>query len=396
MRRGIRYLWFDQQFDMMKNPCLYFLTFYFCLISLLFLVSCEQGKNAVRENQSEDAFYRGADLSYVNEMDDCGGVFRKDGKKTDPYQLFAEEGCGLVRLRLWHSPAWTDYSNFKDVKRSIRRAKENNMPVLLDFHYSDTWADPQKQIIPEAWKMIDKLEVLGDSLYNYTFNTLAELNDEGLYPEMVQVGNEINIEILQQEDEMNLDSIDWPRNVYLLNKGIEAVKKANELSGNESEIMLHIAQPENAMPWFKKAFQYGIAGFDWIGLSYYPKWSSFDLVIIPTAIKDLKDEFGKGVMIVETAYPYSFISTDEAHNILGEDALHTGYPATPQGQLDFLLELTQLCREGGGEGVIYWEPAWISTDCSTPWGQGSHWENATFFDAANGNETLPAFKFFHE
>ncbi len=376
----------------MKNKLTFILVFL-----LPFAFACQQGNKDNKEvNSDKPAFYFGADLSYVNEMKDCGGVFRKDGKAIDPYALFAEEGCELIRLRLWHTPEWTDYSTFEDVKRSIQKAKDNNMQVLLDFHYSDTWADPQKQIIPAAWEDIEALQTLGDSLYRYTFNVLMNLHKAGLYPEMVQVGNEVNIEMLQQEEAMNLDSIDWPRNVFLLNKGIEAVRKANEMTGQKAAIMIHIAQPENATPWFTEAFRHGIDDFEWIGLSYYPKWSAYDLDMIPEAIRELKDKFSKRVMIVETAYPYSFISTDEAHNILGEDSMHEGYPATPQGQLSFLLDLVQLTKDGGGEGVIYWEPAWISTGCSTPWGQGSHWENATFFDAANGNEALPAFGFFRE
>ena len=99
-------------------------------------------------------------------------------------------------------------------------------------------------------------------------------------------------------------------------------------------------------------------------------------------------------MIVETAYPFTMENADEAGNILGMEALVDGYPATPKGQLNYLIDITKLIIEGGGEGVIYWEPAWISTSCSTPWGKGSHWDNATFFDAQNNNEALPAFEFF--
>ena len=99
-------------------------------------------------------------------------------------------------------------------------------------------------------------------------------------------------------------------------------------------------------------------------------------------------------MIVETAYPYSLIASDDANNILMQDALIDDYPATKEGQLSYMIDLTKNTIEGGGEGVIYWEPAWISTNCTTRWGTGSHWENATFFDAENGNEVLPVFNFF--
>jgi arabinogalactan endo-1,4-beta-galactosidase len=158
--------------------------------------------------------------------------------------------------------------------------------------------------------------------------------------------------------------------------------------------MLHIAQPENALWWFKDATENGITDFAWIGLSYYPKWSKYGLDKLEEALDSLKRTYNKQIMIVETAYPYSFDNVDSASNILGVDALITGYPATPKGQLDYMNRLTEVTLKGGGEGVIYWEPAWVSSKCHTLWGQGSHWENATFFDAENGNEALEAFEFF--
>ena len=101
-------------------------------------------------------------------------------------------------------------------------------------------------------------------------------------------------------------------------------------------------------------------------------------------------------MVVETAYPHTMANADAAGNILGEDSLTEGFPATPDGQLDYLITLTKTVVEAGGNGVIYWEPAWISSGASTPWGNGSHWDNATFFDAANRNEALPAFDYFNQ
>lgn len=353
---------------------------------LVFITSCQR---------EQKTLYLGADLSYVNEMEDCGGKFRQDGKIADPFEFFSKSGANIVRVRLWHSPEWTGYSNFDDVKKTIRRAKQNNMETLLDFHYSDTWADPQKQIIPKAWGNIEDVKTLGDSVYNYTLKTLLDLNGKGLVPEFVQVGNETNIEILQPKGSMVVDTINWERNIYLLNKGLEAVDEFNRLTSGSTQKMIHIAQPENAFWWFTEAFQNGLDDFEWIGLSYYPKWSEYQFQDIPQAIDSLKKLFQKRVMIVETAYPYTLENADEAGNILGEDALIDGYPATPEGQLKYLIDLTKLTIEGGGEGVIYWEPAWISTQCNTPWGNGSHWDNATFFNAENNNEALPAFEYLN-
>ena len=129
-------------------------------------------------------FYFGNDLSYVNEMEDCGVVYQENNNPKDPFQIFADKGSNLIRLRLWHAPSWYDdlnngqrYSDFQDVKKSIQRAKDAGMEVLLDFHLSDNWADPSKQLVPEAWlSVVDDLPVLKDSLYNYIFQTLSILN----------------------------------------------------------------------------------------------------------------------------------------------------------------------------------------------------------------------------
>lgn len=340
-----------------------------------------------------DKIYLGADLSYVNEIEDCGAKFQNEGKPEDPYKLFKDKGCNLIRIRLWNDPKATPYSNFEDVKKSIRRAKEQKADVLLDFHYSDTWADPGRQDIPKAWANITDVKVLGDSVYNYTRNTLLKLNKLNLLPEMVQVGNETNSEVMQPEGKPK-DSIDWKRNAYLLNSGLRAVRETSKELGKEIEIVLHIAQPENALWWFKDATKAGVTDYDIIGLSYYPIWSKVKFDGLPKAIDSLVTTYKKKVIIVETAYPFTMNNVDKANNILTEKALFEGYPATPQGQKDYMIQLVKLTLQGGGSGVIYWEPAWVTSNCKTLWGEGSHWDNATFFDSGNNNEALPAFDFY--
>ena len=287
-----------------------------------------------------------------------------------------------MRIRLWHNPTWTNYSNINDIKKSIQRAKSEGMNVLLDFHYSDSWADPSNQEIPAAWlNQINNTELLGDLVYNYTFDTLNELYNSNLLPEIVQIGNEINAMILQNgEVEW---PIDWLRNSALINKGIKAVRDISNQKNKKIEIMLHIAQPENALWWFGEAFNAGITDFDWIGLSYYPLWSEYNLNTIDVPLKNLIETYAKKLMIVETAYPFTLTNADSANNIIGENALIPGYPASQQGQLDYLNDLKTKISESGGQGIIYWEPAWVSTNCKTLWGQGSHWDNATLFDHNN-------------
>ncbi|MDX1408117.1 MAG: glycosyl hydrolase 53 family protein [Saprospiraceae bacterium] len=185
-------------------------------------------------------FYFGADLSYVNEMEDCGVTYHDNSEAKDPYTIFWEHNCNLVRLRLWHTPSWYDnlnsgarYCDLADAKRSIARAKEHGMAVLLDFHLSDNWADPGKQVVPAAWApVVDDLEVLQDSLYNYIRGTLHALDDEGLVPEMVQIGNETNRGILLSQEINDAGWVlDWDRNSALFNTAIDAVRDFEAQAG---------------------------------------------------------------------------------------------------------------------------------------------------------------------
>jgi arabinogalactan endo-1,4-beta-galactosidase len=338
--------------------------------------------------------FAGVDLSYVNEVQDCGAEFRLAGKRRDPYELFAEQGANLVRLRLWNNPDWTNYSNEADVVRSSERAKKAGMRVLLDFHYSDDWADPQKQTIPAAWTGdIGDADKLAAHVYEYTRAVLARLGERGLMPYMVQVGNEINTQMLRPAGTKG-EPIDWARNAKILNAGVRAVREARAADGSSPKVMLHVAQPENVEPWFAAAVAAGVRDFDYIGVSYYPKWSSLDLPQAEKALVAVNRRFSRPIIVVEVSYPFTLQdAADKAPNLLGEDSLHPGYPATYVGQKRFMDAVVQMTLRAGGVGVVYWEPAWVSTPCKTRWGTGSHWENATLFDFRKQNELTPAAEF---
>lgn len=327
--------------------------------------------------------WRGVDLSYVNEMEDCGAVYRVNGKARDPYTIFADAGANIVRLRLWHTPDWTGYSTLADVKKSIHRARQNGMRVLLDFHYSDDWAHPGKQLVPSAWEEISDKRIMARHIYDYTLAVLGDLHQEGLVPDFVQVGNEINTQLMLHEEVAEDAPIDWSQNVWLVNAGIAAVRDFSDKTGNPVQVMLHIAQPENVERWFDAAIEAGILDFDLIGISYYFKWSRWPFARIGDAIGHFIEKYRKDVVIVETAYPWTLQANDSAANLLGSDSLIAGYPATVGGQRELLLELMRSVRKAGGLGIVYWEPAWVSTKCTTRWGQGSHWENAALFDYQN-------------
>ncbi|MGD0191776.1 MAG: glycosyl hydrolase 53 family protein [Rhizomicrobium sp.] len=337
--------------------------------------------------------YFGADLSFANEMEDCGAVYRESGDAKDVFALFKEHGANLIRIRIWNNATWTHYSNIDDVKKSIARARALGMQVLLDFHYSDDWADGDKQIIPAAWAAITDENPLAQALYRYTFDTLTALDRAGLMPNQVQVGNEINQELLGQADWKGRP-INWERNARLLNAAIKAVRDAGAKSIIKPKVMIHIAQPENVEPWFAAATAAGVTDVDLIGISYYRKWSKETIDELGATIKRLVAAYPKSeVMVVETAYPWTMDWADDLRNQLGRDSLDPAYPATPDGQAKYLVDMSQAVISNGGVGVVYWAPDWVSTRCMTRWGRGSAWENATFFDFHRKNEVLPGIDF---
>ena len=332
--------------------------------------------------------YLGGDLSYVNEMEECGAVFRKAGKPVDPFALLAGEGGNIVRVRIWNDAKWTKYSDYPDVLKTIRRAKAAGMQVLLDFHYSDDWADGGKQLTPAAWAGLDA-DAQAKALGDYTRDILTRLDRDGAMPEMVQVGNETNPELLGGKEKV---PINWTRNARLFNAGIAAVREVGRTASINPRIMLHIAQPEFVLPWFDAATKAGVSDYDVIGISYYSKWSKWSLDQLKSTIGTSKSRYGKDVILVEIGYPFTLTAKDTATNLLGQDALVKGYLATPKGQRDFMVDVTQLVVDAGGIGVVYWEPNWVSTRCGTRWGKGSDWENAAWFDYER-TDALPVFDF---
>ncbi len=338
-------------------------------------------------------FLFGADLSYVNEMEDCGVIYKESNTIKDPYQIFADHNCNVARIRLWHSPSWYDtlnsgkrFSDFADVRLSILRAKAANMQVLLDFHLSDTWADPQHQVVPKAWEsVVNNLPLLKDSLYNYIQTTLLALNNEGLLPEMVQIGNETNRGILLSPA---VDAagwvLDWNRNSQLFKRAIQAVRGVEAQTGKAIKVALHLAGPADT-GWLMQGFwNNGVTDFDIIGMSYYWAWHKpTNIEQAGNVVAQMRSLYpNKEVMIFETGYIWTLANNDNANNIIAET--HPDYsPASPDHQREWLIDLTKKVIEKGGKGVFYWEPAWVSSTCFTPWGQGSHQEHATFFDFQN-------------
>jgi len=360
---------------------------------LLLIVSCSNPAVEVIEAETQ-YLLTGADMSYTNEMEDCGVVYMIGDTVIDPYQYFADQGMGMVRLRLWHTPSWHDtlnqgrrYSDLEDVIQSMQRSKKAGMQVLLNFHLSDNWADPQRQEIPAAWQPLEHdTEMLADSLYNYIYWVMEALYQKGLVPDMVQVGNETNIEILKNiSDTIEATPIDWERNAFLFRRGMKAVRDfADARHQNHIKIALHLASPSELEALIHGFVNYGVLDFDVIGLSYYWAWHH------PTTIQETGAIIRKAkamhpdkeLMIFETGYVWTDQFNDEASNIIS--MTHPAYePASPENQFKWLDDLSKEVAQSGGTAVLYWEPTWVSSPCYTQWGQGSHQEHATFFDFEN-------------
>jgi arabinogalactan endo-1,4-beta-galactosidase len=369
------------------------------IIAAFLLFSCRGNENNTENNPSDTSwvsysasrFVMGADLSYINQIEDHGGVYKDSGLVEDPYEIFRQHGCNVVRLRLFHTPTWTKelygaegtqmYNDFEDVRKSIQRAKNAGMQVCLDFHYSDSWADPSKQVVPKVWESLD-LATLHDSLYNYTYKILHKLGAAGLMPEYVQTGNEINPGfLLQQGNRWNGNETNM---IYLINSAIKAVRDAGVENVIKPKIIIHIAQPENVDSWFDGLAAKGLTDYDIIGISYYYMWSTVALSYIKTSVAMIRIKYGKDVMIMETAYPWTTSNADNYSNIIETNKILPSYPATPEGQFEYLKTLTQQIIDGGGKGIFYWEPAWITSGMKDSWGTGSSWDCNTLFDF-NGN-----------
>lgn len=367
-----------------KTPLYLFLIF-------IIISACSSKKDNTNEIPNTatpitwDKFSFGADLSYVNEIEDFGGKY-KDSSLTDPFIIFKKYGCNTIRVRLWHNPSWKKsitggkmYSDFNDVKKTISRAKAAGMAVNLNLHYSDDWADPQKQDLPEAWKNLT-FNVLQDSIYRYTSEVLNSLAKENLIPEMIQVGNENNIGVLHPHGKITGNNFE--NFGKLINNGIKAVRDFSKTAAIKPKIILHVAQMQHAEWWVKGITSSGnLTDFDIIGISHYSKWTEVHSMSgIAAIIQNLKNTYGRKVMIVETAYPWTNQNADTYNNIIDGNVGESGYTVSKSEQLRYLKDLTQTVISAGGSGVQYWEPAWITSNMKDRWGKGSSWENCALFD----------------
>lgn len=372
----------------------------------LFLLSCSDNNDLVDPDPDNGilpgGFVMGVDLSYVNQVEDQGGVYREHGAEVDPFEVLGRHGADMVRLRLWHNPDWIVdlyphevplYSGFEDVKKSIMRARQHGMEVLLDFHYSDVWADPGRQHVPEAWSHITEINILADSVYNYTFKVLHDLYEANLKPEMVQIGNETNCGMMTTNTTsgfplLNVCQGHWQNFGIVVNAAIRAVRDVDALSAKHTRVALHVADPKNLQWWLHDVInKANVVDFEIMGFSYYHIWhNTVSFNSIPGLIRQLRETYNRDFMVLETAYPFTTANNDNYPNIFHNQPPLDGFPYTVEGQRNFLIAFSQNMIDAGAAGLFYWEPAWITSNLTDLWGTGSSWDNCTFFNFS-GNLT---------
>lgn len=348
------------------------------LVIIFFVVAISSCKKKTQENEPVVLLteIKACDMSYLPGIR-SGGILIKnqDGEPEDMLITLQNAGLNTVRLRLWNNPA-DGHSGFNEVKALSQEIKNRGLHVWLTVHYSDTWADPGSQTKPERWKDIP-FNQLEDSVYAFTKKIVTEIR-----PDFIQIGNEINNGLLWPEGNIaNLNQM-----TSLLAAGIAAVRDTD----TSAKIILHYAGFENAEPFFVKM---EILDYDMIGLSYYPLWHGKQLDKLETALATLTARFDKKILIAETSYPFTLDWNDYTNNVIGsQDQILAEYPATADGQKDFLLRIRQIVKQSPkGFGFAYWGGEWISFKGSTA-NNGSSWENQALWDF--NNKALPVIEAF--
>ena len=353
-------------------------------------------------------FVKGMDLSTLLELERCGAKYYDNGEERDLLAIMKSYDVDTIRIRLWNDP-WSETGESygageNDLKTSLEIAKRvtaAGFGVLLNFHYSDFWADPGKQIKPKAWADYGVKE-LEQAVYDYTLESMQTFLDAGVNITMVQVGNELSNGLLWPEGKVpNYDNI-----ATFVNAGIRAVRKADAAI----PVMIHLDNGgNNALyrEWFDNFTKRG-EDFEIIGLSYYPFWHG-SLQMLNDNMNDIAERYGKDLVIAEVSMGYTMedyknyekLSDEERKGYATRPALveKIEYPMTKQGQYDFMedfLNRISHIKGGKGKGFFYWEPAWIPVPGSgwatpaslkymnDPGPCGNEWANQALFDS-DGN-----------
>jgi arabinogalactan endo-1,4-beta-galactosidase len=335
---------------------------------------------------------RGADISSLMKSEDLGGVYYDSGGvRRDPLDILQASGVNYARLKVWVNPA-DGYNDKAHVLEMARQVRAHGMKLLVDFHLSDTWADPGWQAKPAAWASLSFPELL-TAVHDHTADVLGGLRAQGTPADMTQVGNEISRGILWPDGSAS----SWAGLAALLKAGIAGARSASP----DTKIMLHVplgGDNAGTRAFFDRAASYGVP-YDVIGVSHYVYWQG-TLAALRANLNDVAARYNKPVVVAETAYGFTLADNDAQPNIFDASLQRAGgYPATPQGQASMLHDVFDAVRSvpnGRGLGVFYWEPTWTAVpgngvDPANP-SSGDVWENQAMFDYSN--RALPVMNVF--
>lgn len=365
-------------------------------------------------------FMRGVDISMLAEIEKNGGKFyNAQGKEDDIINILKENGVNWVRLRLWNNPVndFDVYANGEIISKKgepagggnndivvdfqlARRAKKAGMKLLLDFHYSDTWADPSKQKTPAAWKNMDAKQ-LNKTVEEYTRDTLEKLIKANVRPDMVQIGNELNGGFMwplgktwKSKTDTSVGGMDGF--IALLKSASKGVREAQG-SGDVIKIVIHLANggDNNLYRQMFDPITNAKVDFDVIGLSFYTYWHG-SLADLKANMTDLSKRYKKEMAVVETAYGFTEDDGDsQGNNFMVYSDDNNGYIPSVQGQATAVRDIIETVSSvKGGVGVFYWEPDWIPVK-GAGWrsGEGDNWENQAMFDFTG--KVLPSLAVFN-
>lgn len=331
-------------------------------------------------------FIRGVDVSSIISLEQSGVKFYDIwGIRADVFKVLAQAGVSHVRIRVWNNPYDNDGNGYGggncDLEKAIemgKRATRNGLKVLIDFHYSDFWADPAKQKAPKAWQSYT-VDQRVDAIYNFTKESLTRIINSGVDVDMVQVGNETGYGFCGCATwDMGSDYTVVPFSdlARLMNAGSRAIREINP----NILIVVHNTEPQNSYQWISKDYHDNNVDYDVFASSYYPNIHG-SIANLKSELKYIADTYGKKVMVAETQYPYTKDNGDGYANALSEKIGDMKYPISVQGQAQHVRDVCQAIHEIGnkGIGVFYWECAWIPvgtvwSDNEPIWGQyGSGW-----------------------
>lgn len=327
-----------------------------------------------------DDFIKGVDISTIIVQEESGVRYKNiDGVEEDIFKILADAGVNYIRVRVWNDPYDENGNGYGggncDYRKAAaigRRAAEYGMKLLVDFHYSDFWADPSKQMAPKAWAGMTYLEK-AEACYSYTLEAMNYILDAGAVVGMVQIGNETN-------NGMCGETL-WSSICEIMKKGREAVLEAGAAYNQDIKIAVHFTNPENKSgieSIVRKLQTYGLE-YDVFALSYYPYWHG-SLDNLTKVMESIHKISGKEVMVVETSYAYTLEDGDGNGNSVSAKDLTANYAATVQSQALSVRDIAAAVASVGdyGLGVFYWEPAWTPVGV---WEEGS--DNADAVLAAN-------------